>query len=69
MDKQIACTCYHPLFVFNQFGNLERSALRPDRHCQRKILNTCGGRGSAWIDPENRGISMAAKCQFDVRAK
>jgi hypothetical protein len=24
-----ACTCYHPLFVFNQFGDLEYSALRP----------------------------------------
>ena len=24
-----ACACYHPLFVFNQFGNLERCALRP----------------------------------------
>jgi hypothetical protein len=24
-----ACTCYHPLFVFNQFGDLERSELRP----------------------------------------
>jgi hypothetical protein len=24
-----ACTCYHPLFVFNQFGDLERSAFRP----------------------------------------
>ena len=23
------CTCYHPLFVFNQFGMLERCALRP----------------------------------------
>ena len=22
-------TCYHPLFVFNQFGDLERSTLRP----------------------------------------
>jgi Transposase DDE domain group 1 len=22
-----ACTCYHPLFVFNQFGDLERCAL------------------------------------------
>jgi hypothetical protein len=22
-------TCYHPLFVFNQFGDLERCALRP----------------------------------------
>ncbi len=24
-----ACTCYHPLFLFNQFGDLERWALRP----------------------------------------
>jgi len=23
-------TCYHPLFVFNQFGDLERAMLRPD---------------------------------------
>jgi hypothetical protein len=23
------CSCYHPLFVFNQFGDLERCALRP----------------------------------------
>jgi hypothetical protein len=23
------CTCYHPLFVFSQFGDLERCALRP----------------------------------------
>ena len=23
------CTCYHPLFLFNQFGDLERSLLRP----------------------------------------
>src|SRR4051812_20417250 len=23
------CTCYHPLFVFNQFGDLERFLLRP----------------------------------------
>ena len=22
------CTCYHPLFVFNQFGDSERCALR-----------------------------------------
>ena len=24
-----ACACYHPLFVFSQFGDLERCALRP----------------------------------------
>ena len=23
------CTCYHPLFLFNQFGDLERCSLRP----------------------------------------
>ena len=23
------CPCYHPLFVFNQFGDLERCSLRP----------------------------------------
>lgn len=23
------CTCYHPLFVFNQFGDLERCSLCP----------------------------------------
>ena len=23
------CTCYHPLFLFNQFGDLERCTLRP----------------------------------------
>jgi hypothetical protein len=23
------CTCYHPLYLFNQFGDLERCALRP----------------------------------------
>jgi hypothetical protein len=26
----ITRTCYHPLFVFNQFGDLKRCALRPD---------------------------------------
>jgi hypothetical protein len=27
-NGHFACTCYRPLFVFNQFGDLERSALR-----------------------------------------
>jgi Transposase DDE domain group 1 len=29
LDGHCECTCYHPLFVFNQFGDLERCALRP----------------------------------------
>jgi hypothetical protein len=32
------CTCYHPLFVFNQFGDLERCALRLRQRAQRRRL-------------------------------
>ena len=28
-NGHFGCTCYHPLFVFNQFGDQERCALRP----------------------------------------
>jgi hypothetical protein len=28
-NDHFGCTCYHPLFVFNQFGDLERGTLRP----------------------------------------
>jgi hypothetical protein len=28
-NGHFGCTCYHPLFVFNQFGDLERCWLRP----------------------------------------
>ena len=28
-NGHFGCTCYHPLFLFNQFGDLERCALRP----------------------------------------
>ena len=28
-NGHFGCTCFHPLFVFNQFGDLERCALRP----------------------------------------
>jgi Transposase DDE domain group 1 len=34
-NGHFGCTCYHPLFLFNQFGDLERVMLRP------------GNRGSA----------------------
>jgi hypothetical protein len=37
------CTCYHPLFVFNQDGDLERCALRPGNvhsaHGWRAVLD------------------------------
>jgi hypothetical protein len=28
-NGHFACTCHHPLFVFNQFGDVERCGLRP----------------------------------------
>jgi hypothetical protein len=28
-NGHFGCTCYHPLFVFNQFGDVERCVLRP----------------------------------------
>ena len=28
-NGHFGCTCYHPLFLFKQFGDLERCALRP----------------------------------------
>ena len=28
-NGHFGCSCYHPLFLFNQFGMLERCALRP----------------------------------------
>ena len=27
-NGHFGCTCYHPLFLFNQFGDLERCSLR-----------------------------------------
>src|SRR5438552_11752187 len=42
-NGHFACTCYHPLFVFNQDGDLERCALRPGNvhsaHGWRAVLD------------------------------
>ena len=40
------CTCYHPLFVFNQFGDLERCSLHPGN-----VHNTDGW----WCAEAHRG--------------
>src|SRR6266446_2905306 len=42
-NGHFACTCYHPLFVFNQDGDLERCALWPGNvhsaHGWREVLD------------------------------
>src|SRR5437667_1716534 len=53
-NGHFACTCYHPLFVFNQDGDLERCALRPGNvhsaHGWRDVLDPGGGAVS-WPSP------------------
>jgi hypothetical protein len=49
-NGHFGCTCYHPLFVFNQLGDLERCALRPGSvHSADPVLayNTRFGRDPA----------------------
>ena len=60
------CTCYHPLFVFNQFGDLERCALRPGNvHSAdgwRSMLTPCGaiqGEGLAHLFPRRRRLRQS----------
>jgi hypothetical protein len=36
-NGHFGCTCYHPLFVFNQFGDLERLMLRRGNHHSAKF--------------------------------
>jgi hypothetical protein len=36
-NGHFACTCYHPLFLFNQFGDLERAMLRRGNHHSAKF--------------------------------
>jgi hypothetical protein len=41
-NGHFGCTCYHPLFLFNQFGDLERVVLRRGNHASatfwRRVL-------------------------------
>jgi RNA polymerase sigma factor (sigma-70 family) len=36
-NGHFGCTCYHPLFLFNQFGDLERLMLQPGSHASAKF--------------------------------
>ena len=61
-----ACTCYHPVFVFNQFGDLD--AVRcVQASAQRRWLGSCSqagrdalsGQGLAHLFPGGRGLCNA----------
>ena len=60
------CTCYHPLFVFNQFGDLEQCTLRPGNvHGADRWENTLKpvvalqGQGVAHLFPRRRGLRQS----------
>ena len=49
-NGHFGCTCYHPLFVFNQFGDLERCGLCPGNvHSAHENLALADLSG-VWID-------------------
>ena len=47
-NGHFGCTCYHPLFIFNQFGDLERAMLRPGSvHSSKGMAGSArAGRGA-----------------------
>jgi Transposase DDE domain group 1 len=77
------CTCYHPLFLFNQFGDLERCLLRPGnvhsaedwRAVLAPVLARYRGRGlklyfrgdAAFAKPELYETLEAEAVQYAIR--
>jgi hypothetical protein len=63
-NGHFGCTCYHPLFVFNQFGDVERCVLQAGQRAQRRGLARGTGAGDralpghreAPLFPGRRGI-------------
>jgi len=55
------CTCYHPLFCFNQFGDLERTLLREGRSTVPTIGAACWNRWSPDTGKQRSGSSEATR--------
>jgi hypothetical protein len=66
-NGHFGCTCYHPLFVFNQFGDLERCALRPGnvhsaegwRAVLEPVVAPPPGHREASLFPRRRGFRQS----------
>src|ERR1700704_4502517 len=77
------CTCYHPLFVFNQFGDLKRCSLRPDNvhsadgwegvltpvveRYQGKVSAIYLGAGAGFANPEVYEFLEAERIKHAIR--
>src|SRR5438034_4051798 len=61
-NGHFACTCYHPLFVFNQDGDLERCALRPGNVHGAHGLARRAGPGSRPVSRPTAPPPAARRC-------
>src|SRR4051812_32755464 len=55
-NGHFGCTCYHPLFVFNQFGDFERCALRPGTPLRRGLARGPGAGDRALPDHDEAAL-------------
>ena len=63
-NGHFGCTCYHPLFVFNQFGDLERCALRSGNvHSARRLAGRAGTGGRA-LSGQDQAPLLPRRCAF-----
>ena len=58
------CICYHPLFVFNQFGDLERCVLRPGNVHSATTGRVCSNRSLCGIGARSRGSISPGRCSL-----
>ena len=62
------CTCYHPLFLFNQLGDLERAMLRRGNQRQREVLAAGAAAGDRAVSPlATSPSSFAAMRRLPIR--
>ena len=56
-NGHFSCTCYHPLFVFNQLGDVERCALRPGNDRRMSCAASSPALAIRRRAGESRGVS------------
>ena len=63
-NGHFGCTCYHPLFCFNQFGDCEGALLRPGNVHRRGWLEGAAGTDRNLLREENRPQILSRGCRF-----
>ncbi len=56
------CICYHPLFLFNQFGDLERAMLRRGNHASAKFWRRVLAAGDRAVSPLGHPQVLSRRC-------